>query len=81
MQQQLPPPQVVEAPGATVTVRPPVAVVPIWPEKLSMAGSPSLVGVVWVGHYHEQQLVQQQLPPPQVVEAPPDDEICNSRSL
>ncbi|MFB9186414.1 hypothetical protein ACFFX1_50540 [Dactylosporangium sucinum] len=36
VQQQLPPPQVVEAPGATVTVRPPVAVVPIWPEKLSM---------------------------------------------
>ncbi|BCB75563.1 hypothetical protein GCM10022251_28230 [Phytohabitans flavus] len=28
-QQQLPPPQVVEAPGATVTVSPPVAVVPI----------------------------------------------------
>ncbi|WP_238008888.1 hypothetical protein KZZ52_45125 [Dactylosporangium sp. AC04546] len=36
VQQQLPPPHVVEAPGATVTVRPPVAVVPIWPEKLSM---------------------------------------------
>jgi hypothetical protein len=28
VQQQLPPPQVVEAPGATVTVRPPVAVLP-----------------------------------------------------
>ncbi|BCB91913.1 hypothetical protein Psuf_092260 [Phytohabitans suffuscus] len=40
VQQQLPPPQVVEAPGATVTVRPPVAVVPIWPEKLSMDSPP-----------------------------------------
>ncbi|MEV0567925.1 hypothetical protein [Dactylosporangium sp. NPDC050588] len=29
VQQQLPPPHVVEAPGATVTVSPPVAVVPI----------------------------------------------------
>ncbi|GIG56442.1 hypothetical protein Lfu02_08140 [Longispora fulva] len=36
VQQQLPPPHVVEAPGATVTVRPPVAVLPTWPEKLSM---------------------------------------------
>ncbi|GAA1560118.1 hypothetical protein GCM10009827_096540 [Dactylosporangium maewongense] len=43
-QQQLPPPHVVEAPGATVTVSPPVAVVPIWPEKLSKTGFPSLVG-------------------------------------
>ncbi|WP_020519623.1 hypothetical protein [Catelliglobosispora koreensis] len=41
VQQQLPPPHVVEAPGATVTVRPPVAVVPTWPEKLSMANTPS----------------------------------------
>jgi len=29
VQQQLPPPQVVDAPGATVTVRPPVAVAPM----------------------------------------------------
>ncbi len=36
LQQQFPPPQVVEAPGATVTVRPPVAVVATWVEKLSM---------------------------------------------
>ncbi len=36
MQQQLPPPHVVEAPGATVTVSPPVAVLPTWPEKLNM---------------------------------------------
>ena len=36
MQQQFPPPQVVDAPGATVTVKPPVAVLPTCPEKLSM---------------------------------------------
>ncbi len=35
-QQQLPPPQVVDAPGATVTVSPPVAVLPTCPEKLNM---------------------------------------------
>jgi hypothetical protein len=38
-QQQLPPPHVVLAPGATVTVRPPVAVLPTWPEKLNIAQS------------------------------------------
>lgn len=47
VQQQLPPPQVVEAPGATVTARPPVAVLPTWPEKLSML-LPFLVGPVVV---------------------------------
>lgn len=41
MQQQLPPPQVVDAPGATVMVRPPVAVLPMWPEKVSMVIFPS----------------------------------------
>jgi hypothetical protein len=37
LQQQLPPPHVVEAPGATVTVSPPVAVLPTWPEKLNIS--------------------------------------------
>jgi hypothetical protein len=32
VQQQLPPPHVVLAPGATCTNAPPVAVLPIWPE-------------------------------------------------
>ena len=45
MQQQLPPPQVVDAPGATVMVRPPVAVLPMWPVKVSMVVFPS-----WKGH-------------------------------
>jgi hypothetical protein len=40
VQQQFPPPQVVDAPGATVTVNPPVAVLPTWPEKLSIANPP-----------------------------------------
>jgi hypothetical protein len=42
LQQQLPPPQVVQAPGATVTVSPPLAVLPMWPEKLSIAIPPFL---------------------------------------
>jgi hypothetical protein len=45
VQQQLPPPQVVQAPGATVTVSPPLAVLPMWPEKLSMAAPP--IGRIW----------------------------------
>ncbi|WP_441247894.1 hypothetical protein [Kitasatospora sp. McL0602] len=36
LQQQLPPPHVVLAPGATWTNAPPVAVLPIWLEKLNM---------------------------------------------
>jgi hypothetical protein len=36
VQQQFPPPQVVLAPGATWMKAPPVAVLPIWPEKLNM---------------------------------------------
>src|SRR2546430_10250050 len=39
-QQQLPPPHVVLAPGATVTVRPPVAVLPTWPEQLTIPITP-----------------------------------------
>ncbi len=36
VQQQLPPPHVVLAPGATWTKAPPVAVLPTWPVNVSM---------------------------------------------